>query len=64
MTSEKNRVDSEPTEILTRKQPVITKLLILFSSERLLLQHSVLSHKIDLYFIDYKIAIELMMISV
>ena len=63
MTSEKSRVALEPTEILARKKSVIRTLLVAFSSERILLQHLILSNKIDLYFIDYKLAIELMMIS-
>ena len=43
---------------MTKKQSVTTKIMKLFSNVKILLQHSVLSKKIDLYFLEHKLAIE------
>ena len=45
-------------KILSKEQSVISKITELFSNEKVLLQHSVLGYKIDLYFSEYKLAIE------
>ena len=44
--------------ILTKERSVISKIAKLFSNEKVLLQHSVLDYKIDLYFAEHKLAIE------
>ena len=44
--------------ILTREQSVITKTMCLFAGENMRAQYNVLSYRIDLYFYDYKLAIE------
>ena len=44
--------------ILTKEQSVISKITKLFGKEEILVQHSVLEYKIDLYFPKHKLAIE------
>ena len=44
--------------IMTKEQSVLTKVMKIFSGEEIVLQHSVLSYRIDLYFTKYKLAIE------
>ena len=44
--------------IMTKKQSVLTKIMKVFPSEEILLQYSVLSYKIDLYFSNHRLAIE------
>ena len=43
---------------LTKEQSVISKITKLFAKEKILLQHSVLDYKIDLYFPKHKLAVE------
>ena len=43
---------------LCKEQLVISKIMKLFAREKVLLQHSVLSYQIDLYFLKHKLAIE------
>ena len=45
-------------DILSEEQSVLSKITKLFSDEKILLQHSVLDYKIDLYFPEHKLAIE------
>ena len=45
--------------ILSKEQSMISKVTKLFSNEKILLQHSVLDYKIDLYFPEHKLGIEL-----
>ena len=45
--------------ILTKEQSKLTKIMSLFESENMKTQHSVLSYSTDLYFKDYKLAIEI-----
>ena len=44
--------------MLSKEQSVISAIEKLFSNEKLLLQHSVLGYKIDLYFPEHKLALE------
>ena len=44
---------------LTKEQSIINKLLETFSREEISLQHFVLGYKIDAYFIEYKLAVEI-----
>ena len=44
--------------IMTKEQLVLTKRIKEFASEEILLQHSLSSYKIDLYFPGHKLAIE------
>ena len=44
--------------ILNKEQSVISKIKKLFSNGKILLQHSALGYKIDLYFPEHKLAIE------
>ena len=44
--------------ILSKEQSVISEIEKLFSNEKILRQHSVLSYKIDLYFPEHKLALE------
>ena len=44
--------------ITTKEQSVLTKIMTVFASEKILLHHSVLSYKIDLYFSKHRLAIE------
>ena len=44
--------------ILSKEQSVISKIIKTFSNVKTLPQHSVLSYKIDLYFPEHKLAIE------
>ena len=45
-------------KILSKEQSAISKIKKLFSNEKVLLQHSVLGYKIDLYFPEHKLPIE------
>ena len=44
--------------IITKGQSLTIKIMKLFEKEEILLQHSVLSYRIDLYFPKHKLAIE------
>ena len=44
--------------IMNKEQLVTTKIIQLFAKEEVLLQHSVLGYRIDLYFPEHKLAIE------
>ena len=44
---------------LTKEQSVLNKLLETFPREEILLQHFVLGYKIDVYFVKYKLAVEI-----
>ena len=45
--------------IMTKEESVLTKMIKVFSSERILLQHYVLdAYRIDLYFTEHKLAVE------
>ena len=43
--------------IMTKEQLVLQKLIKVFAKEKILIQHSVLKYRIDLYFPDHKLAI-------
>ena len=45
--------------ILTKEQSVLTKIMSSFEGENMKPQYNVLSYRIDLYFRDYKLAIEI-----
>ena len=45
--------------ILSKEQSMISKVTKLFLNQKILLQHSVLDYKIDLYFPEHKLGIEL-----
>ena len=45
--------------ILTKEQSVLTKIMSSFEGENMQTQYNVLSFRIDLYFYDYKLAIEI-----
>ena len=45
--------------ILTKEQPVLTKIMSSFEVENMQVQYKVLSYRIDLYFHDYRLAIEI-----
>ena len=45
--------------ILTKEQSVLTKIISSFEGESIQTQSNVLSYRIDLYFHDYKLAIEI-----
>ena len=45
--------------ILTKQQSVLTKIVNSFEGENMETQNSILSYKIDLYFHDYKLAVEI-----
>ena len=45
--------------ITTKEQSVLTRIMKEFSREKILLQHSVLSYRIDLYFPRHKLAIQI-----
>ena len=44
--------------IMTKEESVLTKILQVFAREKILQQHKVLNYYIDLYFLDYELAIE------
>ena len=43
---------------MAKEQSVLTKIIKVLEREKILLQHTVLSYKIDLYFVEHKLAIE------
>ena len=43
---------------MTEEQSVLTRIMKIFASQKILLQHSVLGYKIDLYFPEHILAIE------
>ena len=45
--------------IMTQEQSILSKIMTLFASEEIILQHNVLGYRIDPYFSKYKLAIEL-----
>ena len=45
--------------ILTKEQSVLTKIMSLFEGENMETQYKLLSYRVDLYFHDYKLAIEI-----
>ena len=44
--------------IVSKKEPVLTKIIQVFAREKILQQHKVLKYCIELYFPDYQLAIE------
>ena len=44
--------------IMTQEQSILSKIVTLFSAEQIILQHNVLSYRIDAYFPKHKLAIE------
>ena len=45
--------------IMTKEQSVLTKIMKVFASEEILLQHSILSYKIHLHLSKHRLAIEI-----
>ena len=43
--------------ITTQEQSILSKIVTVFSAEKLMLQHNVLGYRIDAYFPKYKLAI-------
>ena len=43
---------------MTKEQSVLTKIMKVLATEKILLQHPVLGYRIDLYFPEHKLAIE------
>ena len=50
---------NEHDVIMTQKQSILSKIVTLFSAEKINLQHNVLGYRIDGYFPRYKLAIEI-----
>ena len=48
----------QPDIIMTKEQSILTKIMKAFTSAKILLQHSVLSYKFNLYLPKHKLAIE------
>ena len=46
--------------IMTQEQSILSKVVSLFATEKIILQHNVLGYRIDAYFPKYKLAIEVM----
>ena len=44
--------------IMTQEQSILSKIVTLFAAEEIILQHNVLGYRIDAYFPEYKLAIE------
>ena len=44
--------------IMTQEQSILPKIVTLFAAEKIVLQHTVLAYRIDAYFPEYKLAIE------
>ena len=44
--------------MMTKEQSELTEIMKIFANKKILLQHSVLSYRIDLYFPKHKLAIE------
>ena len=44
--------------ILTQEESKLSKIVTLFEAEKIILQHSFLGYRIDIYFLKYKLAIE------
>ena len=44
---------------MTKEESITTKILKLFKKEKIRLEHKVLQYYIDLYFIEYKLAVEI-----
>ena len=45
---------------MTQEQSILSKIVTLFATEEIILQHNVLGYRIDAYFSKYKLAIKLM----
>ena len=45
--------------IMTKEQPVLTKIMTVFCSEKIFLQHSVSSYRIHLHFLKHSLATKL-----
>ena len=55
----RNKLGFDQFDVMIRKEPsVLTKIMKLFAKEEILLQHFVLSYKINVCFPKYKLAIE------
>ena len=44
--------------IMTQEQSILSKIVELFATEKIVLQHNVLCYRIDAYFLEYKSAME------
>lgn len=45
--------------IMAKEQSVLTRIMKIFPVKKILLQHSVLGYRIDLYFSEHKLAVEI-----
>ena len=45
--------------ILTKNQSVLRKIITSFEGKKMQMQYNILNYRIDLYFNDYKLAIEI-----
>ena len=45
--------------MMTQEQSILSKIVTLFSAEKIISQHNVLSYRIDAYFPKHKLAIEI-----
>ena len=45
--------------IMTQEQSILSKIVTIFAVEEIILQHNVLGHRIDAYFPNYRLAIEI-----
>ena len=44
---------------MTKEQSIISKIMKVFAKEKMKLQHSILNYYIDLYFPEYRLAVEI-----
>ena len=49
---------SQHDPIMTQENSVLSKIVTVFAAEEIILQHNVLGYRIDAYFFNYKLAIE------
>ena len=49
---------SQHNLILTKEQSVLMRIMKIFAKEEMILQHSVLDYRNNLYFVEYKLATE------
>ena len=50
---------SEHDPIIAKEQSVLTRIMKVFSNEKIILQHHVLHYEIDLYFPEYRLPVEI-----
>ena len=55
----RKRLGFKQYDVITKEQSVLTKIMNSFEGESIETQYNVLSYRIDLYFHDYKLTIEI-----